>query len=531
MRSTIFLIVLKIILLSLIGCTSETGEANTTRITYGLTLIPSGIDPHIHSSSELGIVLRQVYDTLVYRHPDTMEFVPGLAERWEVSSDGLVYTFYLRQDVTFHDNTPFNAEAVGENLDRIVDPSTASQRAASMLGPYQGYEIVAPYVIRLILTEPYAPLLDSLSQVYLSIASPSALNEYSLNRYQFHQVGTGPYRFVEYLPGDRIVIERNRSYSWGPNFYTRGPDSENIIDEVIFRFYVDESTRRTVLENGEAQIMGEILPVDARDLAANNRFQILATPIPGQPAQYLFNTQRYPTDILAVRQALLISIDRQAITDTIFQGFSPVAWGPLSSSTQFYSSRMVDTSNFDLSAAREILATAGFDDSDGDGFLDNSDGPLEIVVIVPNWGLMPQVSQVLQEQWTQLGIQVRLEPVPGFNALLDRVTNQPYNLVSFNTPGIDPALINSYFLTDGSRNWMNYSNAQLDRTLQVAVATLDPVIRRDLYRQVQEFVMNEALILPIREYVNLNAVSNTLSGLRFDAYGWFPILNDVTIVQ
>jgi ABC-type transport system substrate-binding protein len=170
------------------------------RIVYGLTLAPTGIDPHINASAELGIPLTSVYDTLVYQDPKTGEFVPGLAQKWEVSEDGRVYTFYLRRGVKFHDGTPFNAEAVRFNLDRITSPDLASQKARFMLGPYERTEVVDEYTVRIVLKEPFAPLLDSLSQVYLAMASPTAVQQWG-NEYQVHQVGTGPFVFVEYVPG------------------------------------------------------------------------------------------------------------------------------------------------------------------------------------------------------------------------------------------------------------------------------------------------------------------------------------------
>ena len=115
-----------------------------------MTLQPSTFDPQIGASSELGIPLRSVYDTLVYRDPQSLEFVPGLATSWTISPDGLIYTFALRQGVNFHDGTPFNAQAVAANLDRITNPMTASQKALFLLGPYTGYEIVDDYTIRLL---------------------------------------------------------------------------------------------------------------------------------------------------------------------------------------------------------------------------------------------------------------------------------------------------------------------------------------------------------------------------------------------
>ena len=139
--------------------------AQSTRLVYGLSFEPSGFDPHRNASSELGIPLRQVYDTLVYRDPQTGDFVPGLATAWEISGDGLTYTFQLRQGVNFHDDTPFNAAAVAANLDRVTNPEVASQKAVFMLGPYAGYEIVDDLSIRILLSAPYSALLDSLSQV------------------------------------------------------------------------------------------------------------------------------------------------------------------------------------------------------------------------------------------------------------------------------------------------------------------------------------------------------------------------------
>src|SRR5690606_34604284 len=100
--------------------------------------------------------------------------------------------------------------------------------------------------------------LDALSQVYLGMASPTAFNEYNTSRYQFYQVGTGPYRFVEYVPGDRLVLQRNDAYTWGPTFYA--PPTANAVDEIVYRFFTDPPTRSTALENGDAQIIGEIPP-------------------------------------------------------------------------------------------------------------------------------------------------------------------------------------------------------------------------------------------------------------------------------
>jgi peptide/nickel transport system substrate-binding protein len=236
-RSYPFLLLL-LALLSLFSASCSTPRAGG-RLVYGLTLSPSGIDPHVNASSELGIPLTSVYDTLIYQDPETGEFVPGLAERWEISDDELVYTFYLRQDATFHDGTRFDAEAVLFNLERITSPDLASQKARFMLGPYERTEVVDEYVVRIYLSAPFAPLLDALSQVYLGMASPTAVEKWG-DEYQLHQVGTGPFMFIEYIPGDHLLLQRNPDYEWGPSLYEHRRAQ---IDEVEFRFFTDPATR------------------------------------------------------------------------------------------------------------------------------------------------------------------------------------------------------------------------------------------------------------------------------------------------
>lgn len=517
-----------LILLVLSGCgTAQSTTTTSTRLVYGLTLAPSGFDPHRNESSEMGIVLRQVYDTLLYRHPDTGQFVPGLASEWSVSEDFLVYTFRLKQNVRFHDGTPFNAHAVAANLDRITNPETRSQRALVLLGTYTGYEIVDDYTINIRLSEPYSPLLDSLSQFYLGIASPTALQAVSADRYQFNQVGTGPFSFVEYIPNQRVVIRRNPDYAWGPEFYQ--PPASDALQEVEFRFFAEPSTRLTALETDQAQIMGELPPLDARSLTGNSQLQLIPSEIGGQPLQFLMNTQRFPTDNVAFRRALIQGTSRQAIADAVFQGFSPVAWGPLSRRTQFYNRELENAYAFNTQQARSVLETLGYADSDDNGYLNIGSADLEVIILVPPWGLIPQVSQLLQDQWRDLGIRVVLRTVPDFSTLLAEVQSGEYNLVAFYSFGVDPAFINTYYTSSGldARNWARFTDPELDNILLEAQRAFDPNARRNLYHRAQAIIMDQALILPIRDYVNLNAARVTVEGLKFDIYGWYPLLYNV----
>lgn len=493
---------------------------------YGLTLSPSGIDPHLNASSELGIPLRSVYDTLVYRDAKSGEFVPGLAESWQISGDGLTYTFLLRKDVTFHDGTSFTAEAVKVNLQRILDPGNNSVKAAQLLGPVRSVQVHDAYTVSIILSEPFAPLMDGLSQPYLGIASPKALAETDAATYQFHQVGTGPYRFVEYVVNDRLVLERNPNYKWGPSIVTN--PGVPAVDRIIFRFYPDPASRTLALESGDAQIMGELLPADALRLSAGSKFRIDAEAIPGQPMQFLMNTTRKPTDTLAVRQALLLATDRQAIVQSVFQGFSPIAYGPLSSTTGYFDPAIQGRYAYDPVQAAALLNSAGLTDSDGDGWRDDKGKPVELTLVIPPWGLIPEVSQLVKSQWESgLKLHVRIRQVASFPLLGDEAKAGAYNLIALNFFGADPVVLNSFYESAGTLNWSHVSDPDLNQILASAQRAVDPVKRGQLYARAQAKIMDSALVLPIRDYVNLNGVSAGLQGLHFDSQGWFPYLTDL----
>jgi peptide/nickel transport system substrate-binding protein len=490
---------------------------------YGLTLVPTGIDPHVHASSELGIPLASVYDTLVYRD-SSGGFVPGLAERWEISSDGKQYTFFLRRDVRFHDGTVFNAPAVKTNLEGILNPETKSQKARYLIDPVETVTVVEDYTVRLDLSKPFAPLLDSLSQVYVGMASPAALEKWGPD-YQFHQVGTGPFRFVEYVAGDHLTLERNPDYAWGPSIYR---NKTARLNRVVFRFYADPATRAPALLSNEVDVMGEVLPMDAGDMEKNGRFTVYPVTIPGQPLQFFFNMKQAPTDDLAVRQALLAATDRKGLVQTVFGSYSPVATGPLTAVT-WGASSVVPADAFDRKAAVDLLQQAGWVDSNGDGVREKDGQPLRLKVVYPPWGLTPQVAELLELQWKEIGAAVELIQVASFAALKEAQTGGSYHLISMNLAGTDPDLLRSFFRSDGAYNWSGISSSELDSLLDQAVQTANASERLELYKRIQAVIARECPILPIRDYVNVNLANNRVKGLHYSSQGWFPVLIDVSL--
>jgi peptide/nickel transport system substrate-binding protein len=490
---------------------------------YGLTLAPTGIDPHFNASSELGIPLASVYDTLVFRDPDG-GFVPGLAERWEVSPNGTQYTFYLRSGVRFHDGTVFDAAAVKTNIERILNPENKSQKARFMVDAVQTVTVLDSLTVRLELDEPFAPLLDSLSQVYLGMASPAALEKWGAD-YQFHQVGTGPFRFGDYVAGDHLTLERNPDYGWAPSVYRQATAQ---VDRVVFRIYADPATRAPALLSGEVDVMGEVLPRDAADLEENGKFAVYPTVIPGQPLQFFINADLPPTDDPLVREGLILATDRKALVETVFGACSPVATGPLTAAT-WGAADVVPADAFDPAAARARLAQAGWEDSNGDGMFEKDGAPLRLKVVFPPWGLSPQAAEILEMQWKSAGIAVDLVQAPTFSALIDAQKGGAYNLISMNLAGTDPDILRTFFRSDGIYNWSGARSDTLDLLLDDGERLQNETGRLAVYRQAQEEIANQFLLLPVRDYVNLNVANTRVKDLHYSAQGWFPVLIDVRL--
>lgn len=532
-RRVIFLISIAVMLWFLLaGCSSNaqtSGSNSLTTITYALASEPGNIDPHISSEDETAIILRQIYDTLVYRDPRQQSIIPGLATQWTVSQDNLVYTFSLRKDVRFHDGNSFNAQAVADNFERLEVLNAPVSKAKMLLSQYYaGYEIVDEYTIRFKLSQPYAPFLDALSQPYLGIASPSAFKQYSPERYQFHQVGTGPFVFIDYIPGKSIILRRNTDYNWGS--ISSAPTENNSVSEIDFSFLPGAKQRLDAVNGSKVDVVSDLLPADARSLTVNPNVQIFPIKIAGQPLQFLINTTRFPTDNVAFRQALLYSANRNFILDTVFQRFSSIGWSSVTSNMLYYNGQLEGVYASDTGKAQSLLASIGYLDSDNNKYLDLNGVEADISVIIQSGDLYPDIAKDLADQWRLIGIKANIVAVPTLTALKARVDTNEYNLIAFSTVGTDPALLNDFFAPAAQYNWSKVSDAQLATLLGQGITLVDSAARGSAYAQIQQQIMDQALILPIGEPIRLNAANKAIRHLVFDAVG-VPLLNNVTIVR
>lgn len=497
------------------------------QLVYVLATDPGSIDPHQATQDTAAIIDRQLYDTLVYRDPDTKAIIPGLAISWTVSEDQLTYIFRLRNNVSFHDGTLFNAEALSLNLDRIAKINSHSREVDIFISEYYGgYTILDEYTLGIILLKPFAPFLDLLSSPFLGIASPTSFNKYSTERYQFHQSGTGPFILEDYIPGKHILMRRNTAYNWGPAFYSQ-PNSQPII-EIEFRFVPDVGQRFKAVTNSQNILVSDLLPEDAYSLAGNSSLKIVPIPIAGQPIQFLFNTSRFPTDSLAFRQALLYAANRSAVADSNLQRFFPIAWGPLTENSEFYDDSLVGAYASDLGKSQSLLLEAGFSDINDNKVIDLGGQDASIKIIVQSNSIYSEIARSLTEQWSVLGIKSSIVLIPTLNALRAYLESNDYHVVAFSVHGSDPSILNEFFVQGSSNNWSKYSDVNLSNLLGQGIDQINIESRKLIYDQVQQIVVNQALLLPVVDPVRIDAASVGLDVLKYDMQG-IPLLYNVQL--
>ncbi len=494
---------------------------------YGLNRQPAGFDPHRHRGPVTAVVTRQVYDTLLYRHPQTRELVPGLAKEWSLSQDGRVLDLQLREDVRFHDGSQMDAAAVVTNLSRILASDSQDAQLGEFRQRFIRAEVVDTFRINIVLQQPWTPLLDALTHPGYAIASPAALDEWSDTRYQFYQVGSGPFQFVEYIPGDRVVVARNPDYFWGPEFLAS--PGEGAVDTIEFRFLDNARTRDSALRAGDIDLLDGLLPSELRASdAAGMRTELV--PVAGQPLMFHFNTARFPTNLRGFRQALILMTNRAAIANAGGRPLAPLAWGPLSENTLFFYGNLRGLYSLDRQLARDLLEQSGIADTDGDGWLDVEGIPLQLDILVTPANAMPQAADLLVDQWRDDGLRSSLRPVPTRDALQEEVQQNSYHLIASAHQGYDPAWLGQYF-GGGASNWSRFQDDELNDLLREALATSDSRARFSMYARVQQIIMDRAIVLPLRDQVNILAVSPELGGLLWDASGVIPWLHNLRFLN
>lgn len=433
------------------------------------------LDPHMTTDTESASIRLHIYEGLVHTGVSGVP-QPQLATSWEVSDDGLVYTFELRQGVRFHDGTPFNAEAVKINFDRLTAPdrSTSAQDYMTMLA---STEVLGEYRVALHLDQPFGPFLNHLGVHAGNILSPSAIAVAGADDVGDLPIGTGPFKFVSRVRGESIVLERFDDY-WGGD--------RTSIDRLVYRVVPEASSRIAMLEAGEADIILRVTPEERDRLAQDPGISV--TTVQTARTMYLaLNTRSGPFADVDVRRAANYAVDKQAIIDYILGGGTVVVDNPIAPGIFGYNPGT--SYAYDPDKARELLVQAG--------------QPAPAVTIWAPAARFPQgveVVQFVQQQLQEVGFVVDLEVWGDYPAYLDtfnsQMTDQDAVLMGWAASSLDAEVaLRQTFHGERAGMFINtggYANPEVDRLIDEARAESDQQTRLRLYGEASETIMTDA---------------------------------------
>ncbi len=501
------------------------------KLNIGVHYEPSGVDPHI-GSAELALQMTNaVFDTLVNRTSEG-DYLPGLADSFEISLDECTYTFNLRRDVKFHDGEPFNAAAAAFSLERAFDPDNKSQLARGMLGPFKSAQALDEYVLSVELSRPYGLLLDALSQGWLAPVSPASVKRLGPD-FARCPVGTGPFKFHKWDAGNKIVLLRNPDYNWAPPLVAnKGPAK---FDELTFTFLTDGKARAEALENEELDAVFYVPPSSAQKLREDSRFNVETWPIRGVPVSLMMNIQRAPTDNIKVRQAINYALDQDSLVGEVFHGEFERAYGPVSQFTLGFSPTVKDLYQYAPDKARALLDSAGWVVNDSTGVRSKNSEQLTVTFYALPVNFYPEFGKIVTRQLKQVGIIVNvvlLNPLAWIKAGMQG----HHHIIPQGKYGSSAQLLSFVYHSRHSGptgyGWSKRDTNHhpgFDTLLEDAEAALAPADYIPLFKKAQEIIMDEALIAPLHCNTNIVAARQGVRGIKFDAIGAYPLIHDVTI--
>ncbi|HET8727195.1 MAG TPA: ABC transporter substrate-binding protein [Alphaproteobacteria bacterium] len=433
-----------------------TASAQRTDAVIGMTLEPPYLDPTAGTAAAIDeVTYTNVFEGLT-RIDETGAVVPGLAESWAVSDDGLTYTFQLRSGVTFHDGTAFDSADVKFSLERAMAPdSTNAQK--QYFEPIASVETPSPTEVVVTLSEPDGLFLFNMGQGDAVIVAPESADTNTTD-----PVGTGPFRFAEWVQGDRVELVKN------PDFR----DADAIaLERITFRFISDAPAQVAALLAGDVDAFSNMgAPETLVRFESDPRFVVDVGTTEGETVMSL-NWRREPFDDPLVRQAVMHAIDRQALVDGAMFGYGT----PIGSHFAPHHPAYVDLTGLyphDPERAKELLAEAGHPD----GF--------EATFKLPPPVYARRGGEIIQAQLAEIGIRVDLEPVEWAQWLEQVFTNHDYDMTIVSH--VEPLDIGIY--GRGLNYYFGYRSEAFGEILAALDDTTDESERRRLYGQAQEIL-------------------------------------------
>ncbi|MBX9451612.1 MAG: hypothetical protein KL801_07135 [Mesorhizobium sp.] len=431
-------------------------------------------------------VLFLIFDTLLEIEPD-FSIKPGLAERWEFSDDGKRVTLKLREGITFHDGTPFNANAVKWNLDTRRDPASQSAQRG-LLTAITDIEEIDEYTVAIEMAESYPPLLAVLSDRAGLMASPAAAEEYGQD-VGSHPVGTGPFVLDEWVRGSRIALTKNEEYWQEGMPYLDGVTFYDIPTNVV------GIQRMTI---AELDFISQLDPLDKRLAEASPDIKLVKS-MGGlwYSLQWRWDSEPYSNPEL--RRAIAHGLNRDRINQILWEGEGTVSNG-FTPEGLWWSPTGLAEYEFDPDKARQILADAGL-------------AGTTLSLAAPSGDTLRRFAELAKEDLDAIGLNIELAPVPQSEYYAKTVAGEIRFTPMRWTQRADPdGLIQYLFSSEGTANSTSYKNEQVDEWINEARMIPDIELRKELYNQIQRQISKDLPYMPVGFSAEFYAMRSSVQG-------------------
>lgn len=466
------------------------------------------LDPANTTETDSIKVTVNIFETLVKYEKEGRNIVPGLAESWKSSEDGLTWIFYLRHDVKFHDGANFNAGAVVFNFERWMHEDNPYHNGQFsywnyVFGGFPGFiesvKAASEYTVEIKLSKPYAPFLSALAMPVFGVQSPEAIKEYKEDVYR-HPVGTGPFCFESWEPNKSIMLVRNKNY-WG---------NTAKVDKLEFIVIPSSEDRLDMLNKGEIHIADNLGPDDVAAIEENGELQMYLRP--SFNVGYLaLNNEKAPFNNRLVRSAISYSINKEEMIKGVFADIAKPAKTFLPPSLWGYNDSIAGR-EYDPQKASELLKEAGYPD----GFK----ATLWVMNNSRNYFPKPlETAEYIRESLKKANIDITIRTF-NWDEYLNRINNGEHQMALIGWTGdiIDPdnflyTLLSSDNAKPGlAGNYAFYKNSEVDLLLKQARETNNIVFRKDLYRRLLNIVDYDVPSIPLVHTMPVVAARTSVRG-------------------
>jgi peptide/nickel transport system substrate-binding protein len=492
---------------------------------------PSSLDGHIEPYHTAWLIDYMITDPLLILGPDG-EYHPALARSWTASPAADEWTFHLRSDVTFQDGTPFNAQALKYNIERILAPDTRSAEMAAHVGPVQNVEVVDDTTAVLHYDVSWVTVLDAFRRI--PIWSPTAAEQWGVEEFGNHLVGAGPFTLEEWVPNDHVTLKRWEGYGgWNSISTSNGPAP---LDRITIRFIGEAAVLGNVVSTRNAHLAMSLPTPYIGDYRNREGFRLMTGFQAGTGLAMVMNVRRPPFDDLRLRQALLYGTDQSAVNDLLFDGEYLTSDGPLNPVHPCYWEGNAQYYPHDPAMAVELLEEVGYVDRDDDGIREalGVNGIEDGTPLTIHWTILSrdEIWEAVQLQWRALGIDLVIDKVPG-PIQLERVNARDFDLIYERQRSPDPMLMdmvwNSANDVVGGWAWTGFVDERLDEVVRKIRTVPDPEARCELAHEAQRIIMNNALMLPTLSEPIFYALSDALQNFELMSEGQFFYAHNLTL--